>query len=138
MQYVDKEGVKKFIKGSELEDSFCSIKKPVGDYVYLCEGIRTGLTILDNCPKKCGVVCAGSLYNIENIVKAFKKKYKIIICSEKAGYDKYIVIKNTHNVFCIGNKDYDDLHDYLIKTNRDCVKRILTNCLLYTSPSPRD
>lgn len=120
-------GRKLWMKGCEPNGSYHMIKKPKEKaIVYLCEGIRTAYAVALGCEKGHGVISVGSLSNMKRAIVAFKDKgYKVVLCSEKSGYAKYVDYRYQFGVLLVGSREHEDVYDYYKETDINCLATLL-------------
>ena len=128
VQTIDKE--KKFTKGSETEGAVHVIRPPrdKNSLIYITEGIKSGYAAALESPKSAGIMAAGSIHNIEKAVLNLKAGgyNRLVLCAEKKGFDRYELWRDRHQILMIGSKEWDDLDDLFIKTDREVLKAFVT------------
>lgn len=103
-QTITQTGDKFFKKGCTLEKAHHFPIGPLTDYIYICEGFATGVSIHNITTDH--VLCAFSKGNLDNLVSDTLKKYpdnQVILCLDNDGI-------NTHKP----NPQYDKNKDVMI------------------------
>ena len=129
VQSISKTGVKKYLAGSETIRTASELKTPTNkeSFIYITEGIRTGYAAVLGSPEGSGVLAAGSLFNVKNILQDLNSAgYKnIVLAGESTGFEKYLNLKNSFNCLLIGSKQIDDLHSFFEKTDLETLKAFM-------------
>ena len=128
MQIIDAQGQKFFATTSKVSNSFCVLAEPAtrDSLVYIVEGLNTGLACLLGGIEGAGVVCAGGISNVENVLRFFKsKRYNVVLAVEKKGKEIYQNLKVKYDCLLVGDFDFEDVDDLYRRTNLNLLKRNL-------------
>lgn len=99
LQYIDKDGNKKFLSGGKVKGSFFTIGSglPSGPII-VTEGYATAVTLHEATGHH--VICAFNASNIFNVCNEIKSKYKnVIVCADA---DEFNINENTGEPFRTG------------------------------------
>ncbi len=85
LQFIDGEGTKRLLKGGRALGSSFALKGSGGSkYLYLVEGLATGISVWLALDRQAEVrVCFGA-FNLVNVAEAFSQRYpgRIVICAD--------------------------------------------------------
>ncbi|MGX8784330.1 toprim domain-containing protein [Legionella pneumophila] len=139
LQFINKEGEKKFLKGGAIYSNFIPIQ---GNHfetetILICEGAATGATLAKAYPNSC-IVAACSSGNLKPLalkIRALNHETKIIICADDdrltphnpglklateaaVACNGFLIRPNWPNDAPTNLSDFNDLHCWLIDQGR--------------------
>ena len=128
VEKIDATGQKKFATNSQVVSSFAVVRAPKTkeNIVYIAEGINSALACLKGGIENSGVICAGTLGNVEKVLSFFRMRgYTVALALEKSGRDHYYHLKTKYDCMLVGDPDFDDIDDFYRKTNLNLLQRNL-------------
>ena len=128
VEIIDAHGQKFFAENSRVASAFAVIQQPASKegVIYIAEGLNSSLACLRGCPKGSGVICAGTISNIEAVLSYFKQKgYNVALAIEKKGVETYNKLKVNYDCLIVGDPDFDDIDDFYRKTSLKLLQRNL-------------
>ena len=92
---ISPEGAKRYLKGSHQKNQIHILRKPPEKgFMYVCEGINTGLAAKLGGLPNTGVAVVGGIYNLEPVLKYLKKHgIKPVLCLEPGEKSEEIIYK---------------------------------------------
>jgi putative DNA primase/helicase len=139
LQFINKEGKKRFLKGGAIHGNFVSIQGNhfEANTILICEGPATGATLAKAYPDSC-VMAACSSGNLKPLaikIRALKPEAKIIICADDdrltpwnpglkyateaaIACDGLLIRPNWPSDAPMNLSDFNDLHCWLIEQGR--------------------
>lgn len=83
LQFIGPDGSKKFKTGTEMTGSFCSIGKPKGKTLLVCEGWATGATLHEATGEAVAVAFnAGNLLAVCEALRERFTDWRLIVCAD--------------------------------------------------------